>query len=94
MTIRSFEAQEVYEHYFRLIVAPIDVFLSLTKAIVFAVVVALIHCYYGYYASGGRAGVGVAVARAIRLSIVTVVILNLVLSLAMWGSEMTVRIPR
>ena len=32
--------------------------------------VMLIHCYYGYHASGGPAGVGVAVGRAVRTSIV------------------------
>ena len=67
-----------------------DVFFSLTKAMLFAVVVALIHCYYGYNASGGPAGVGVAVGRAIRLSIVAVVLLNLVLSLIFWGGGNTV----
>ncbi|MBI2170177.1 MAG: ABC transporter permease [Actinobacteria bacterium] len=85
-------SQGVYDHYFRLFLPPIDVFFSLIKAMIFAVVVALIHCYYGYNASGGPAGVGVAVGRAIRLSIVTVVVLNLLLSLVMWGGGNTVRI--
>ncbi len=80
----------VYDYYFRLYLPPIDVFYSLVKASLFAVVVALIHCYYGYYASGGPAGVGVAVGRAIRLSIVSVVVLNLVLSLIFWGGGNTV----
>jgi phospholipid/cholesterol/gamma-HCH transport system permease protein len=82
----------VYDHYFRLYLPPIDVFYSLAKACIFAVVVSLIHCYYGYYASGGPAGVGVAVGRAIRLSIVTVVVLNLVLSIMFWGGGNSVRI--
>ena len=43
----------------------------------FAVVVTLIHCYYGYYATGGPAGVGQAAGRAIRVSIIAVVVLNL-----------------
>jgi phospholipid/cholesterol/gamma-HCH transport system permease protein len=80
----------VYNYYFRLYLPPIDIFYSLLKACLFAVVVALIHCYYGYYASGGPAGVGVAVGRAIRLSIVCVVVLNLVLSLIFWGGGNTV----
>ncbi|MDQ1404202.1 MAG: phospholipid/cholesterol/gamma-HCH transport system permease protein [Actinomycetota bacterium] len=82
----------VYEHYFRLYLPAIDVFYSLAKAAVFAVVVSLIHCYYGYYATGGPAGVGVAVGRAIRLSIVMVVILNLIMSLIFWGGGNTVKI--
>jgi phospholipid/cholesterol/gamma-HCH transport system permease protein len=82
----------VYEHYFRLYLPPIDIFYSVSKACVFAVVVALIHCYYGFTASGGPEGVGVAVGKAIRLSIVTVVILNLVLSLIFYGGGNTVHV--
>jgi phospholipid/cholesterol/gamma-HCH transport system permease protein len=82
----------VYQHYFRLYLPSIDIVYSLIKAMVFAVAVSLIHCYYGYYAKGGPAGVGVAVGRAIRLSIVTVVILNLILSLLFWGGGNTVRV--
>ena len=70
----------------------IDILYSLIKAISFAIVVTLIHCYYGYNASGGPAGVGVASGRAIRTSIVSVVILNLFFSLIFWGAHNTVRI--
>ena len=80
----------VYDYYFRLYLPPIDILFSLIKAAVFAVIVALIHCYYGFYATGGPAGVGVAVGRAIRLSIVAVVVFNLVLSLIFWGGGNTV----
>ncbi|MGH9136379.1 MAG: ABC transporter permease [Acidimicrobiales bacterium] len=80
----------VYDYYFQLYLPPIDVFFSVLKAAIFAVVVALIHCYYGYNASGGPAGVGVAVGRAIRLSIVAVVVINFVLSLVFWGGGDTV----
>ena len=80
----------VYDYYFRLYLPPIDIFYSLVKATVFAVVVALIHCYYGFNATGGPAGVGVAVGRAIRLSIVAVVLFNLILSLIFWGGGNTV----
>ncbi len=79
-----------YDYYFRLYLPVQDVIYSLAKACLFATVVALIHCYYGYYATGGPAGVGVAVGRAIRLSIVSVVVLNLVLSLIFWGGGNTV----
>jgi phospholipid/cholesterol/gamma-HCH transport system permease protein len=79
-----------YDYYFRLYLPVQDVAYSVLKACLFATVVALIHCYYGYYATGGPAGVGVAVGRAIRLSIVAVVVLNLVLSLIFWGGGNTV----
>src|SRR5437870_12866320 len=82
----------LYNHYFHLYLPFIDVIYSLAKACVFAVAVTLIHCHYGFYASGGPEGVGVAVGRAIRLSIVTVVVLNLILSLVFWGGGNTVRV--
>ena len=56
----------------------IDIVYSVIKAIIFTVVVVLIHTYYGFYAKGGPAGVGVAVGRAIRASITAVVVLNMV----------------
>src|SRR5438105_12383896 len=49
----------IYNHYFHLYLPFIDVIYSLAKACVFAVAVTLIHCYYGFYASGGPEGVGV-----------------------------------
>ncbi len=81
-----------YGHYFTLFLPAADVFYSLAKALVFAVVVVLIHCYYGYYASGGPAGVGVAVGRAIRTSIVAINVINLLMSAIFWGTGETVRI--
>jgi phospholipid/cholesterol/gamma-HCH transport system permease protein len=82
----------VFNHYFDLFLPPIDVFYSLIKAWVFAVTVALIHCYYGFNARGGPAGVGIAVGKAIRASIVAVNVINLMLSAFMWGVSDTVRI--
>ena len=74
-----------YHHYFQLFLPPIDVLYSLIKAVVFAVVVTLVHCYYGWRAKGGPAGVGVSPGRAIRVSIIGVVILNLIMSMVMFG---------
>ena len=74
-----------YQHYFRLYLPPIDIFYSFMKAMIFAVLVTFVHCYYGYTAGGGPAGVGVAAGRAIRLSIILVVVVNLVLSLVLFG---------
>jgi len=74
-----------YQHYFQLFLPPIDIVFSFVKAMVFAVVVTLIHCYYGFHAKGGPAGVGVAAGRAIRLSIIVIVLLNLFLSMVMFG---------
>ncbi|AWI31807.1 MULTISPECIES: ABC transporter permease [Streptomyces] len=81
-----------YDHYFQQYLPPVDVLWSFGKVIVFAVVIILVHCYYGYYAGGGPAGVGVAVGRAVRTSIVAINILDFFLSLAIWGASTTVRI--
>ncbi|MEU5694259.1 ABC transporter permease [Actinosynnema sp. NPDC020468] len=81
-----------YDHYFTLFLPPIDVLWSFLKVLVFAVVIILTHCYYGYRASGGPAGVGVAVGRAVRTAIVTTSLLDFFLSLAIWGTTTTVRI--
>ena len=81
-----------YSHYFHLFLPPLDVVWSFFKVLVFAVAVILIHCFYGYNASGGPAGVGVAVGRAVRSAIVVINIIDFFLSLAIWGSNVTVRL--
>ncbi|UXY22716.1 ABC transporter permease [Streptomyces cynarae] len=81
-----------YDHYFHQYLPPVDVLWSFGKVIVFAVLIILVHCYYGYHASGGPAGVGVAVGRAVRTSIVAINVLDFFLSLAIWGANTTVRI--
>jgi phospholipid/cholesterol/gamma-HCH transport system permease protein len=74
-----------YSYYFHLFLPPIDVFYSFVKAMVFAVAVTFVHCYYGYRATGGPAGVGVSAGRAIRVSIIVIVLLNFLLSTIMFG---------
>ncbi|GAA2281961.1 ABC transporter permease [Actinomadura sp. NPDC048955] len=81
-----------YDHYFHLFLPPYDILWSFGKVIVFAVLVMLIHCYYGYHASGGPAGVGVAVGRAVRTSIVVINVVDLMLGMAIWGTTTSVRI--
>ncbi|MET3960187.1 phospholipid/cholesterol/gamma-HCH transport system permease protein [Marmoricola sp. OAE513] len=81
-----------YDAYFVKFLPPMDILWSFLKLIVLAVSIILIHCYYGYTASGGPAGVGTAVGKAIRTSIVTVVVADFFLSFAIWGSTTTVRI--
>ncbi|HEY0698265.1 MAG TPA: ABC transporter permease [Micromonospora sp.] len=81
-----------YDYYFHLFLPPGDVLASFGKVLVFSLIVVLVHCYYGYTASGGPAGVGVAVGRAVRTAIVAVNIVDFFLSLAIWGATTTVRI--
>jgi phospholipid/cholesterol/gamma-HCH transport system permease protein len=86
------ESAGTYDHYFIQFLPPIDVLWSFGKLIILAIAIILIHCYYGFTASGGPAGVGVAVGRAIRTSIVFVIVADFFLSFAIWGSTTTVRI--
>ncbi|WP_278314473.1 MlaE family ABC transporter permease [Lolliginicoccus levis] len=81
-----------YDHYFNLFLPPEDVLWSFGKVLIFAFVLIMVHCYYGYNASGGPAGVGVAVGTSVRTVIVTVAILDFFLSLAIWGTTTTVRV--
>jgi phospholipid/cholesterol/gamma-HCH transport system permease protein len=94
-TIATFyygQSTGTYDLYFNQYLPPTDVLWSFGKVIVFAVVIILIHCYYGYTASGGPAGVGVAVGKAVRTSIVAINVVDFFLSLAIWGATTTVRI--
>ncbi len=81
-----------YDHYFGLFLSPVDVLWSFVKVMIFSVVIILVHCYYGYRASGGPAGVGVAVGRAVRTAIVLINVIDFFMSLAIWGATTTVRI--
>ncbi|MCT2587243.1 MlaE family ABC transporter permease [Actinophytocola gossypii] len=81
-----------YDHYFNLFLPPEDVFWSFGKVLIFAIVIILVHCYYGYRASGGPAGVGIAVGRSVRTTIVTAALLNFFIGFAVWGTNITVRI--
>jgi phospholipid/cholesterol/gamma-HCH transport system permease protein len=81
-----------YDHYFRLFLPPIDILWSFGKVLVFSVVIVMTHCYYGYTAKGGPAGVGIAVGRAVRTAIVAINVVDFFLSLAIWGSTTNVRI--
>ena len=47
----------------------------------------LVHTYYGYNASGGSVGVGIAVGQAVRTSLIVVVVITLFISLAVYGSQ-------
>jgi len=91
-TLIYHQSTGTYDHYFIQFLPPVDMIWSFVKLIILAVAIILIHCYYGYTASGGPAGVGTAVGRAIRSSIVTVVVADFFLSFAIWGSTTTVRI--
>ena len=76
-----------YEHYFETFLRPGDVFWSFMDAIIISIIVMLNHCYYGYFASGGPVGVGEAVGRAMRASLVAVAMVVLLVALALYGVD-------
>jgi phospholipid/cholesterol/gamma-HCH transport system permease protein len=77
----------VYDHYFKTFLNPVDVIYSFLLAIVMAIVIMLVHTFYGYNASGGPAGVGEAVGRAVRSSLIAAVTAVLLVSLALYGQS-------
>ena len=81
-----------YDHYFSTFIQGRDVGLSVVKIIVFAIAVTLIHCWYGMRVGGGPQAVGEATGRAIRASIVSVVLLDMVMTLLFWGSDSGFRV--
>jgi phospholipid/cholesterol/gamma-HCH transport system permease protein len=76
-----------YDHYFRTFLRPDDVFWSFVQAVIIAIVVMINHCYFGYNASGGPVGVGEAVGRSMRASLVWIVLVVLFASLALYGTN-------
>ncbi|MGY4103763.1 MlaE family ABC transporter permease [Nocardia sp. R16R-3T] len=87
LIVKVFDGQPAgtYDHYFSQFLTVPDLCASLAKVLVFCAMVTLIHCYYGYFASGGPAGVGAASGRAIRASLVAIVVLNFAMTVAIWG---------
>jgi len=77
----------VYDHYFNTFLQPVDLIWSFLTAIAMAVSIMLVHTYYGYTASGGPAGVGEAVGRAVRSSLIVAVFVTLAISLSIYGQS-------
>jgi phospholipid/cholesterol/gamma-HCH transport system permease protein len=77
----------VYDHYFNTFLNPTDLIWSFFQAVSMATVIMLVHTYYGFTASGGPAGVGEAVGRAVRTSLISAVFVVLFLSLAIYGQS-------
>jgi phospholipid/cholesterol/gamma-HCH transport system permease protein len=71
---------------------PTDILYAMIQAVGVAIVVILIHTYYGYTATGGPVGVGEAVGKAVRASFVAVMIVCLLVATALYGGGDTLRI--
>ncbi|MBO0852591.1 MAG: ABC transporter permease [Nocardia sp.] len=85
-------ASGTYDHYFFQFLISTDMFYSLLKVVVFTLLATFIQCYYGYFATGGPEGVGMAAGRAIKMVIVVMVFANLFMTLAIWGIDPGFRI--
>jgi phospholipid/cholesterol/gamma-HCH transport system permease protein len=77
----------LYDHYFDTFLNPIDLLWSFLQAVLMAITILLIHTYFGYFATGGPSGVGVAVGNAVRTSLIVVVSVTLLVSLSVYGSN-------
>ncbi|ORA67133.1 ABC transporter permease [Mycolicibacterium insubricum] len=77
----------VYDHYFNTFLNPTDLIWSFGQVVAIAVVIMMVHTYYGYTAGGGPAGVGEAVGRAVRISMVIAAIEIVFISLAVYGQS-------
>ncbi|MCF6388686.1 ABC transporter permease [Mycobacterium sp. MBM] len=77
----------LYNHYFSTFLNPMDLLWSFLQAILMAIAVLLVHTYFGYFASGGPSGVGVAVGNAVRTSLIVVISVTLLVSLSIYGSN-------
>jgi phospholipid/cholesterol/gamma-HCH transport system permease protein len=75
----------VYDHYFDTFLDPTDLIWSFFQCVAITVVIMLVHTYYGFTASGGPAGVGEAVGRAVRTSMVVAGLEIVMISLAVYG---------
>ncbi|OBF37449.1 ABC transporter permease [Mycolicibacterium peregrinum] len=81
------QAGGVYDHYFNTFLNTRDLVVSFAQTVVMIVVVMLICTYYGYTAGGGPAGVGEAVGRAVRASMVVGAIVLMGVTLAVYGQS-------
>ncbi|WP_205874413.1 MlaE family ABC transporter permease [Mycobacterium camsae] len=76
-----------YNHYFHTFLRLSDVGWSFAEVILVAVVVMTTHSYYGYTAHGGPVGVGEAVGRSMRLSLITIVVVVVLTAMAVYGKN-------
>jgi phospholipid/cholesterol/gamma-HCH transport system permease protein len=57
-----------------------DLYLALIKALVFGIVAAVVAAWKGIYAGGGPAGVGLAVNRGVVFTLLSLVVVNMILT--------------
>ncbi|WP_292605036.1 ABC transporter permease [Nocardioides sp. REDSEA-S30_B4] len=85
VTVGYGQASGTYEHYFDTFLVPTDLFLAGIKVLIMALVIVSVCCFHGFRASGGPAGVGQAVGRAVRSALIATMFVDLIFALAVWG---------
>jgi phospholipid/cholesterol/gamma-HCH transport system permease protein len=86
-TIFYGQSSGVFDHYFNTFLNPTDLMWSFAASIAMATVIMLVHTYYGFNASGGPAGVGEAVGRAVRTSLVVTAFVVTIITLTVYGQS-------
>jgi phospholipid/cholesterol/gamma-HCH transport system permease protein len=93
-TVLYSQSPGAYDHYFTTFLIPSDVIVSYLQVLAMSVVIVSVHCYYGFHAEGGPAGVGRAVGRSVRLSLVLVLFIQFALTLLLYAASGGLRISR
>lgn len=65
----------------------LDLFFSLQKVMAMGTVIVFVASYYGYHASGGPVGVGLATARSMLVNLVLVHVIGMLGTQLFWGSS-------
>jgi phospholipid/cholesterol/gamma-HCH transport system permease protein len=85
VTVGYDQSPGTYMHYFETFLIPSDLFLAMLKVALMALVIVSICCYHGFRASGGPAGVGKAVGKAVRSALICTMFIDLIFAIAVWG---------
>jgi phospholipid/cholesterol/gamma-HCH transport system permease protein len=81
------QSSGVYDHYFNTFLNTADLIVSFGECLAIAVAIMLVHTYYGFTATGGPAGVGEAVGRSVRTSLIVASLVIVGISLAVYGQS-------
>jgi phospholipid/cholesterol/gamma-HCH transport system permease protein len=90
--LAAHQGSGTYDHYFHIFLNSSDVYYSVLKVVVLAILITFIHCYYGFTASGGPEGVGQAAGRAIRASVVMIAVADMLMTMLFWGISSGIKV--
>jgi phospholipid/cholesterol/gamma-HCH transport system permease protein len=78
-------SQGTWESAFYTALDPVDLIYALIKGLVLSFAVIATALYYGYGVRGGPVEVGIATARSMATNLITVTVLNMVMTFVFWG---------